>query len=302
MEKFENSQTINLTNNYSIIINENIKTILKNIKKDVSIIYFSDSISTDDYILNILKNNKLIFTSNVNAKTIKKANKNIIIIAKLNNDYKYSKFIIKNIQKLFVLSNKYNKTLGVQNLDSKIISLLYSNDSKYINDILNTFRVMLLPTKEKKYEFIYDTVCDYLDNEFHKCNFCDFKNNQCVANRLKRYTKHKTMGCCYSFDYTGLLDIRIVKNVKLCKYMKDRACTTKNISCKLFTCRDLKEKNICFNTHKILLLDCFFNTKQHEIIKSNFFRTKEEILNKLLEKNHDTYLIFYMLKRYAIKN
>ena len=109
------------------------------------------------------------------------------------------------------------------------------------------------------------------------------------------------MGCCYSFNYAKLLDFRLLKDVKLCQYMQNRTCATKNITCKLFTCKYLKEKNIKFDTHKLLLLDCFFNKKQHDIIQSNFFRTREEILQKLQEKNHDLYYWYILRQKYRIK-
>lgn len=316
----ENNETINLIDSYSVCINKNINEIVRSIKTDITIVYFNDIFSTNDEILDMLENKlikkviivsknskkindkKLIFASKINANIIKKATKNIIIVSKPNDDYSFSKYIIKNIEKLFILSNKFKKNLEFNYLKRKIIALLYCNNSIYLNDILNALKVILLPTREKKNEFIYDTVCTYLDNEFKKCNICDFKNDQCVANRAGRCGKHTTMGCCYSFDYASIYEPRLVKNVKLCKYMKNKSCSTSNISCKLFTCTYLREKNIKFDTRKILLLDCFFNSKQHEVIRSNFFRSREEILNKLLEKNHDTYLWFYMFRKYAIKN
>lgn len=320
MEKYSDSPIINLTKDKNIIVNPNIHEILKNISNDTTILYFNDDFSTEDKILELLgkeeikklvimskknkkiNNKKVIIFPKINSTTMKKMTQNIIIIVKLNDEYRYSKFIIKNLEKFFILSNKYNKKLGFNILKNKIIALVYSNKSIYTNDILNAFKVLILPSKEEKNEFIYDTVCEYLDNEFRKNNICDFKNDQCIANRAGRCTGHKTMGCCYSFDYAKLYELRLVKNVKLCQYMQNKSCSTKNISCKLFTCKCLKEKNIFFNTHEILLLDCFFNRKQHEIITSNFFRTREEILEKLLEKNYDTYLWYYMFKKYAIKN
>lgn len=316
----EINKIINLMDSYYVLNNKNIIEFVKSIKKDITIVYFSNNFYIDDEILNILENElikkviiisknvkkidhkKLVFASKINANIVKKATKNIIIVSNLDNYYLFSKYIIKNIEKLFVLSNNFKKNLEFNYLERKVIALFYCNNSIYFGDILNALRVILLPTKERKNEFIYDTVCTYLDNEFSRCNICDFKNNQCVANRVGRCCEHTTMGCCYSFDYARLYEPRLVKNVKLCKYMKNKSCSTKNISCKLFTCNYLKEKNIKFDTHKILLLDCFFNSKEHEIIRSNFFRSREEILNKLLEKNHDTYLWFYMFRKYAIKN
>ena len=150
-----------------------------------------------------------------------------------------------------------------------------------------------------QYEYIYDTVCEYLDNQFCKGNICDFKNDQCIANRENK-TARKDMGCCYSFEYCKVFDPRFIKNVKLCQHLKDKTCSTKCITCKLFTCKYLKERGIKFDTHKILLLDCYFNKKQHLILNSNFFQTRDAILQKLLENNYDLYFWYVLFKKYMI--
>ena len=46
----------------------------------------------------------------------------------------------------------------------------------------------------KRYEFIYDYMCKYLDNNV--CVLCDFKDNRCIANRLGK-SVHNINGCCY---------------------------------------------------------------------------------------------------------
>ena len=138
-------------------------------------------------------------------------------------------------------------------------------------------------------------MCDFLDTQFSKCDFCDFKNDKCIANR-NNSSKFKEMGCCHSFEYASVFSLNLLENVKICEYLKNKKCSTKNISCKLFTCGYLKKKKIKFNTRNILLLDCFFNYKQHDVIQFNFFKSKEEILEKLLEENHSTY-IWYLIKR-----
>ena len=90
------------------------------------------------------------------------------------------------------------------------------------------------------------------------------------------------MGCCYSFEYCNFFETKFIKNIKLCEHLINKTCSTKCITCKLFTCKYLKEKHIKFDTHKILLLDCFFDKKQHLILNSNFFKTREDILNKFI--------------------
>jgi len=205
------------------------------------------------------------------------------------------------MNKMFNLFSEYDKNPYFKYENSVVVATIIGSTSNYNQDLYNAIKVILLSNRTEKYEFIYDSVCDYLDYNFVKNNFCDFKNDRCIANR-KQCTKHDTMGCCYSFKYAGLLDIRLVKDVKLCKYMQNRKCATKNITCKLFTCKYLRGQKIFFDTRKILLLDCFFNKKQHEIIKSNFFRSREEILNKLQEKNYSPYLWYYMFRGYMIKD
>ena len=133
----------------------------------------------------------------------------------------------------------------------------------------------------KQYTLIYENVCDYLDNQFREKNICDFKNDKCIANRENK-TAHSIMGCCYSFEYCSLFSPQFIKNEHLCKYQQNRNCTTKCITCKLFTCKYLKEKGIKFDSHKLPLLECFFNKKQHSILTSNFFKTEEEIINNLV--------------------
>ena len=320
MEDIKCRRIVELNDKKLIAIDVDTAEILQYINEDSTIIYFTDNIINNENIFQISEiqyikkmiivspklrnksNKNIIITSKIKSYNIKKATNNIIIIINLNNDYKYSKLIIKNIEKLIKFSNKYSKNIEYKVRNSKVIASIYNNNSVYCLDIINALKVIELPSIKEKYEFIYDTVCQYLDNKFHTCNFCDFKNDTCILNRKGHPSGHKTMGCCYSFDYSGPFELTWVKNVKLCKYLKNKSCTTKNISCKLFTCKILKKNNIYFNTHKILLLDCFFNLKQHEIIRSNFFRTKEEILQKLLEKNYDPYLWYYMFRRYAIKN
>ena len=304
MKNTFDTNLIKISNECSILTTPSLLN--KNIVNKTTIIYFDDYFIGNDIISDLLNNKlvekmviisnnvnkssnkKLLYYKHLNRHILKSLEHNIIILINPNNNYDYSKLIIKNLINLFKIASSINKNLTFNYSNSNVICSIFDNNSIYFNDIINCITAILMKTDSKKYEFIYDTVCDYLDSQFHNCNLCDFKNDQCVANRAKR-TAHEFMGCCYSFNYAKLLDFRLLKDVKLCQYMQNRTCATKNITCKLFTCKYLKEKNIKFDTHKLLLLDCFFNKKQHDIIQSNFFRTREEILQKLQEKNHDLY-------------
>lgn len=316
MKNTFDTNLIKISNEYSILTTPSLLN--KNIVNKTTIIYFDDYFIENDIISDLLNNKlvekmviisnnvnkssnkKLLYYKHLNRHILKSLEHNIIILINPNNNYDYSKLIIKNLINLFKIASSINKNLTFNYSNSNVICSIFDNNSIYFNDIINCITAILMKTDSKKYEFIYDTVCDYLDSQFHNCNLCDFKNDQCVANRAKR-TAHEFMGCCYSFNYAKLLDFRLLKDVKLCQYMQNRTCATKNITCKLFTCKYLKEKNIKFDTHKLLLLDCFFNKKQHDIIQSNFFRTREEILQKLQEKNHDLYYWYILRQKYRIK-
>lgn len=317
MNILKDNELIEVSNKNFILFSSSIEKSIRHINSEVSIIYFTENLRkeviklldnkliTKAYVISKncyrANNEKLNFASNINKRIVKGLSQNTLILVDLNDNYEYVKYVVENVNKLFKMSSKHNRVLDYKISETDIIASIIHNNSVYLEDILNAFKVIIMPTRREKYEFIYDTVCDFLDNNFTCKNICDFKNDQCVANRTG-CTAHETMGCCYSFEYAGVFDFRMVKNVKLCQYMQNRKCATRNITCKLFTCKYLKNKNIFFDTHKILLLDCFFNKKQHEIIKSNFFRSREEILDKLLEKNNDTYLWYYMFRKYMIKN
>lgn len=313
MNKLKENKLIPIFNNDYILCNSNIEKFINQIEEKTCIIYFTEKLpilkidnKNIEKIFIITRrhkkqvNKKIYVGTKINNNILNKLSNNVCVIVDMNDSFEYTKFVIKNIKKLFEKCKKNNINIGYRKNEINIIALVEHNNSIYLNDLIASFKVISMQTNKEKYEFIYDNVCRLLDNEFYCKNICDFKNDKCIASRSGR-SCHEKMGCCYSFEYAGLFDFRIVKNVKVCKYLQDKKCSTNNISCKLFTCRYLKEKNICFDSHKILLLECFFNKKQHEIIKSNFFRTREEILDKLLEKNKDAYLWYYIFSKYMIK-
>ena len=49
-----------------------------------------------------------------------------------------------------------------------------------------------------------------------------------------------------------------------------------------------------------LLIMAFFNKKQQLILKHNFFHSKGELINKLLEKNSTPLSIYYLNNKYLI--
>ena len=147
------------------------------------------------------------------------------------------------------------------------------NNEPHIFDLIQSIKVMLLPTILEKYDYIYDTVCDYLDNEFACKNICEFKNDKCIAKR----DFNCTCGCCRHFK--NIFSNEIVQ----CKYLIDKRCSTKCITCKMFTCNYIvKNKKIKYRIKDIFLLRKLLNPVQKLIILISYFTSKEKIIKRLL--------------------
>lgn len=166
---------------------------------------------------------------------------------------------LKQIKKYLRKDQKYKIKLK-NNLNN-------TDCSKQIEELVEAFNIKDI---RKRYIYIYDTVCDYLDEKFQRDNICDFKNNKCIAVREGGYFENNC-GCCYG-----------PKRGK-CKYLINNKCTIKSISCKLFTCRYLKKNNTKFLIKDIPLLNIFFNYKQKYIISYSIFTDKEEMIKRLLK-------------------
>lgn len=210
----------------------------------------------------ILKKEKIILKIDFNKFTTKKYKK---ILKKL--------LFIKNIalilKKDFGL-NKHTRTIAY------IIN--FNKEIKIQNDFILCLNAIFFNSRYERYNYIYDTVCDYLDSYFYGKNLCDFKNNICGE---KRNTT-ATMGCCHHFKYKKLGPF---SKLVLCEYLdkKTYTCNAKCLACKLFTCDYLRKKGIKFKIKNILLLDVFFNPIQKYFIKYKVFTPKEKILKILIK-------------------
>ena len=110
-------------------------------------------------------------------------------------------------------------------------------------------------------------------------------------------------GCCYSFKMNNkLFSTKLIKDKCKCKFLgDDKRCTTQNISCKLFTCNYLKKaESFDIKLNDFLLVMAFFNSKQRLILKYNYFNSKEEIIDKLLEKSKMPLALYYYYDYYRI--
>ena len=178
------------------------------------------------------------------------------------------KNIYKKIKKykdkhITIVLKQQNKKLDIKDIDS-----LDNIEKKWIMYCVIASNIKNI---EERYNYIYDTVCDYLDKEFNKKNICQFRNNKCISVINNSHCKESMYGCCYG------------RKRGLCHNFKNGKCSIKSISCKLFTCRYLKRNKIRYNTNNIPLLKYFFNIKQKSIIENSIFIDKDIIINKLLK-------------------
>ena len=188
----------------------------------------------------------------------------------------------KNVLKKLLSIKKIMKFLklniGVKK-DEKIklgYLLNYDENNKNHIEFISAIKAILYDNKFQRYNYIYDTVCDYLDNFFYGKNLCDFKENQCGE---KRGTTSR-IGCCHHFKVKWLGPFT---KLVPCEHLKeDYTCGAKCIGCKLFTCDYLEKKGVKFRIKDILLLDTFFNPVQKYFIKFMVFTTKEKIKKRLI--------------------
>ena len=188
----------------------------------------------------------------------------------------------KNVLKKLLSIKKIMKFLklniGVKK-DEKIklgYLLNYDENNKNHIEFISAIKAILYDNKFQRYNYIYDTVCDYLDNFFYGKNLCDFKENQCGE---KRGTTSR-IGCCHHFKVKWLGPFT---KLVPCEHLKeDYTCGAKCIGCKLFTCDYLEQKGVKFRIKDILLLDTFFNPVQKYFIKFMVFTPKEKIIKRLM--------------------
>ena len=239
---------VELNNNYFLILTNDINNLTQNIL-DIKKLNFKKIAKIKTFLL------KIDF-SNLNKKNYKKILKKLLFVKRI---YKDKIGILENSKKLLGYVINYDK-----------------NNQNH-NDFILAINAIFFKTRYKRYNYIYDTVCDYLDNSFYGKNLCDFKNNKCGE---KRNTS-STTGCCHHFKYKWLGPL---SKLVLCEHLKeDYTCGAKCISCKLFTCDYLEKKGIKFRIKDILLLNVFFNPLQKYFIKYMVFTPKEKIIKRLMK-------------------
>ena len=177
---------------------------------------------------------------------------------------------IKNTKKIIKKCDKNNLELEINYNGKKLTKRDIKTDK--LRDIYTIITAINIKDKYKRYEYIYDTVCSYLDEKI-KTNYCMFKDDMCIRDRLKN-NNHKN-GCCEC------------KGRGKCKYLIDSKCTLGNcMACKLFTCHTLKVLGIKQNINDYVLTKYFFTNKQKDILQFSYWTPREIVLDRLMTNTY----------------
>lgn len=152
----------------------------------------------------------------------------------------------------------YKKLSIYRSLFYKNITFILEKDTYNVKDIITALNIK---NRKKRLTYIFDTACCQIDDYYNVKNLCGFKNSQCCLHR--KANKKYVNGCC-----------------RWCLYQSSKGCTTKNLSCKLFTCSEIEKrfKKINFEDINILKL---LTKRQRAITKSNYFTKRESFINDL---------------------
>lgn len=155
----------------------------------------------------------------------------------------------------FIKKIKYYKSLIYYKTYFKSINNLENKNVEAICEGLN------IKNRKERITYTYDKACDIVDSQNKGINICGFKNNKCYVQR--KLNNNKCNGCCRG-----------------CLYQTNKGCSTKNLTCKLFNCSEVKKR---FKTLEYKDLDILklLSLKNRHIIKSDYFSTREEVLKDL---------------------
>ncbi len=135
---------------------------------------------------------------------------------------------------------------------------IYNGQNKDIERIIT---VLNIKSRRKRLEYIFEESCLDIDKFYKGKNICGFECGQCMVQR--KYNLKDKNGCC-----------------KICRLQSDAGCTSKNLTCKLFFCDDVKSKYEIIKLNDLKLLK-LLTRRQRTILRFDLFSTREEVLTDL---------------------
>lgn len=229
--------------------------------------WYNWDIQLEQNVMNMLDKLDKIPLNELKINTEEKVN--LIVKSKYNENTKHNGLNVTAFtKKLHLLLNSTNYKC---NLFTNIYDSTNSINTYYILELSELIKCVAIKSNREKHQYIYDTLCKKLEMNIEKYNYCLFEKNMCIAQRAKcEWPKATANGCC--FDVT--------KNAE-CEHLNCKSCDITCISCRLFTCRYLKDRGIDFDIRKNILAKTYFNLLQMPELIWNFFTEKEVILKKV---------------------
>lgn len=139
--------------------------------------------------------------------------------------------------------------------------LIFLNFSTDIDDdnLKVVINALNIKGRKKRFNYIIDEACLYIDNYYSKCNLCHFKNNKCTSHRKRKLDFIN--GCCH-----------------VCKYQSTNGCTVKNVACKLFNCSYVDYNGLTpLKSNDIMLLK-LLNFYERYVLTHDFYEEKKKVI------------------------
>lgn len=174
------------------------------------------------------------------------------------------------MKKEFCVNNNTSikKIIRAMKRNKKIVLI---NEERMSSKILDIVKIYNTLDYKDKLGLIYDYVCDYIDEDMRINNYCDFKDDRCIGNRLG-LSVHSINGCCYR------------RKEGLCKKFVNKKCVIRNVSCKFFMCTYVEKKMKKKYDPKNIIPLMFLDRRQINIMKRSYFIEKEIVIEKLYKK------------------
>lgn len=152
----------------------------------------------------------------------------------------------------------------------KIMCNVYGeNDNNYITEFFEIIALLNLKTNGERLNFVYDLVCEKMERDISRYGYCLFEsNNKCIAQRDNaKWPENEINGCCFE-----------IGKKRECQYLGDKKCKIKCVSCRVFTCKYLKDRGVDFDVRRNILVRYNLNILQRAEFVWNFFETKDQII------------------------
>ena len=140
---------------------------------------------------------------------------------------------------------------------------------KHLDEYEVFINALKIRNRKKRIVYLYEQACRRVDDYNSKRGVvCSFTDNRCSDNPQKG----KVNGCCCH-----------------CIYQTAKGCPSENLTCKLYFCDKLRDKNPA--TIEDIPELRLFSFRQRYIICNNYFCKKEKFIQLLI---YDSMLIFFL--------